>query len=262
MSRRSTAWPAGTPCWVDLSAADLESAQRAYAATLGWAYDPPSETYGGYATARVDGAVASGVAPVMQGASPAWTVYLASDDADATAAAIAAHGGTVLVGPMDVAPFGRMLIALDPQGAAFGVWQHGEMIGTQVVNEPGGLIWEQLAVPDPQAAQAFYGGVFGWSFSPMPGAPDDGHVTFHPAPGEPPMGGINPHTDGTPAHWLPYFAVVDADAAVAAATAGGGTLVGEPLDSPWGRMATLRDAEGATYAVMGTDGSAAPDRTG
>jgi hypothetical protein len=93
------------------------------------------------------------IGPLPTGAVPAWTVYLASDDADATADAVSAPGGPVLMGPGpgDVGPVGQMFVAADPAEAVFGVWQHGEHIGAGVVNEPGGLVWEDNAVPDPDA---------------------------------------------------------------------------------------------------------------
>jgi predicted enzyme related to lactoylglutathione lyase len=35
MSTRNEPWPAGTPCWVDLSVRDREAAQQFYSALLG-----------------------------------------------------------------------------------------------------------------------------------------------------------------------------------------------------------------------------------
>ncbi len=47
-----------------------------------------------------------------------WSVTFAVDDADATAAKAAELGGTVVVPPFD-APWVRMTIINDPQGATF-----------------------------------------------------------------------------------------------------------------------------------------------
>jgi predicted enzyme related to lactoylglutathione lyase len=54
----------------------------------------------------------------------------------------------------------------------------------------------------------------------------------------------------TPAHWVAYFSVVDADAAVTAATAGGGSALAGPHDTPYGRIAFLTDPNGAVFAVI------------
>jgi predicted enzyme related to lactoylglutathione lyase len=47
---------------------------------------------------------------------------LASDDVDATAAAITGNGGALLRGPVDTPfGFGRMALLTDPDGASFAV---------------------------------------------------------------------------------------------------------------------------------------------
>ena len=47
-----------------------------------------------------------------------WSVTFSTDDADATAAKAAELGGTVLVAPVD-APYSRLTVLRDPQGATF-----------------------------------------------------------------------------------------------------------------------------------------------
>ena len=49
---------------------------------------------------------------------PHWNVTFATDDADATAAKAAELGGNVVVPPFD-APWVRMTVIADPQGATF-----------------------------------------------------------------------------------------------------------------------------------------------
>jgi uncharacterized protein len=55
---------------------------------------------------------------------------------------------------------------------------------------------------------------------------------------------------GTPNHWHVYFAVADADATVARATELGGSILVEPFDTPVGRMAVIRDPQGATFSII------------
>jgi predicted enzyme related to lactoylglutathione lyase len=50
--------------------------------------------------------------------SPHWSVTFGVDDAEATAAKVRELGGEVLAGPMD-APWTRMVVVRDPQGAVF-----------------------------------------------------------------------------------------------------------------------------------------------
>ena len=51
-----------------------------------------------------------------------WSVVFAADDADATAAKVVELGGEVLAGPFD-APWTRMVVIKDPQGATFAASQ-------------------------------------------------------------------------------------------------------------------------------------------
>jgi uncharacterized protein len=60
-----------------------------------------------------------------------WTTYLASENADETAAKIKAAGGQLLTDPMDVmnawdSPYGRMAVVRDDQGAAFALMSVSE----------------------------------------------------------------------------------------------------------------------------------------
>lgn len=48
---------------------------------------------------------------------PHWMTYFAVKNADAAKAAVLANGGTVPYGPFD-SPYGRIIVAMDPQGAA------------------------------------------------------------------------------------------------------------------------------------------------
>ena len=56
--------------------------------------------------------------------------------------------------------------------------------------------------------------------------------------------------EGTPSHWVAYFAVPDADAAVAAVDAGGGSVLMPAETTPYGRMAAVADPFGAQFMVM------------
>ena len=117
----------------------------------------------------------------------------------------------MLVEPFDIPGNGRMCIAQDPLGAAFGVWQATATIGAQVYAEPGSLIWTDGRVPDPEAGRTFYASVFGYRYEPIDGEPPD-YTTIHfdtARDGEPVggIGGMMGAPEGTPAHWLAYFLV-------------------------------------------------------
>jgi len=251
MTHRDTPWPAGTPCWVDISVPDVAAATAFYGAVLGWTFVDSGEEYGHYTIAHTDGRAAAAIGPVMQEGQPtAWTVYLASEDADATAKLITENGGTLLFEPMEIPGNGRMCIALDASGGAFGVWQAIGMNGFAIANEPGSVSWTDARLTDVAAGRAFYSAVFGYTFQPVPGAPDDYgtvHIGGDPIGG---MGGMMGGPPGVPAHWLAYFAVADADAALAAITAGGGSVVMALEDTSFGRMGVVTDPFGAAFALI------------
>jgi uncharacterized protein len=247
MPTRDTAWPAGTPCWVDYNAADVEAAKTFYAAVLGWDYTQGQPEFGGYFTCLTKGLGAAGMMPQMEASQPsAWTTYFATDDSAATAAAIAAAGGTVVAGPHEVGTLGTMIVAVDGQGVLFGAWQAGDHTGVEIYNEPGSLVWNEAAMPDPQAAQAFYSSVFGLRFDGVDGMDDYATFTL----GEAPLGGLGGHNPGTPQGWMVCFSVGSTDEAAAAVEAGGGKIHTPPQDTPYGRFAVVEDPWGAAFELM------------
>ncbi|HET9657750.1 MAG TPA: VOC family protein [Kineosporiaceae bacterium] len=256
MSTRTQPWPAGTPCWADLMTPDQPTAERFYRAVLGWTMQDTGADEGHYALAMVGEHFAAGIGtppPDQPATPPAWTTYLASDDVDKTCDAITGSGGMVLVPATDVGTAGRMAVAQDPTGAVFGVWQAGDMIGATIVNEPGGIGWNDCRSRDPQRAMEFYSAVFGYTYTPMEGG--EAYWTIDGAGPGNAIGGIgqvDPSTpDDMPAHWMPYFVVADADTAAAAVTANGGQVAVPPFDTPYGRMSVVTDPHGAVFTITG-----------
>lgn len=251
MPTRTEKWPVGTPCWVDVAVPDVAEATKFYGPVLGWSFHDTGEDYGHYTMCMAAGDhTAAGIGKIqMEGQPAAWTVYLASDDADATAEQVTAGGGSVPVGPFDIPEVGRMAIAVDPAGAVFGIWQAKPLNGIVIYNEPGGLCWEDARLTDPDAGRTFYASLFGYSYAPIEGAP--GYTVFGPEGDEPQggIGGLEGAPEGTPSHWLPYFSVASVDEASAAAQSSGGTVLSPATDTPYGRMATLADPFGALFAV-------------
>ncbi len=247
MPTRNTPWPNGTPCWIDYGASDLDAVKTFYSSLLGWEYTGGEPEFGGYLTATLKGEQAAGLGPQQDpNDPPRWTTYFATDDAAGTAARIKDAGGTVIVEPMEVGPMGTMVIALDPQGNPFGLWQSGVHTGARIHNEPGALAWNEAAVDDPEAARAFYSTVFGFRFDEVPGA--EGYTTFTNT--DHPLGGLGGHQEGSPKGWTTCFSVASADDAVATVEAAGGTVTMAPMDTEFGRFAVVEDPWGAPFSVM------------
>lgn len=254
MVTRDTAWPGGTPCWVDLGVDDIDKARAFYSGVFGWDIPPGPPEAGGYAIALLRGRPAAGIGPKMGPAEmPAvWTTYIAADSADDTAAKVTAAGGQLLTDLMDVMDAGRMAIAADPGGSVFGIWQGRAHTGAGVANEPGSLCWNENMSRDFEGNKAFYRAVFGYDYDDMSGG---GFSYATLKLGDDIVGGIGGLPADVPAevpaHWSAYFAVADTDAAVDKATGLGGSVVRPAWDSPYGRMATVADDQGAAFSVIG-----------
>lgn len=248
MVNRDTPWPDGTPCWVDLMTTDATAARQFYGGMFGWDISVGGEETGYYGMATLGGRNVAGIGQMAGGNPPAWTTYLAIGDADATAAAITTAGGTVLQQPFDVLDVGRMLVAGDPTGAVFGVWQAKSHNGFQIANESNAVTWNEVLTRDRKAAEEFYAAVFGYTYTSF----GEGYSMFE----------VNGNTAGgigefpadappeAPSHWRAYFAVDDADAAVARVVELGGSVVRQPQDMPYGRHADVSDPQGAYFAVI------------
>jgi uncharacterized protein len=255
MPEVTTPYQPGTPCWIDLMAPDQQAALDFYRDLFGWQGEIGPEKYGGYSVCTLRGKPVAGMmkamAPGDQPApSPAWTTYFATASAVATQEAVAGNGGNVLVPEVDVAGLGRMVVAADPQGAVFGVWEAQEFAGAGIVNEPGALVWNQLVTADPRAAGTFYRAAIGLEAASMPDLPE---FTGFQVDGRT-VGGVQDMSkvpEGTPPHWLVNFAVDDTDSTVDALVRAGGVVLQPPFDMERvGRMSTVADPWGAVFAVV------------
>lgn len=252
MSTRHEPWPAGTPAWVDLGVPDLQAARDFYGPLFGWEFlVGPPET-GFYTTCLKDGEQAAAIGGQMEGdqTPPNWTVYLASIDATADAARIEANGGTVILAPMQVMEFGTMVIFADPAGAVAGLWQAGSHTGAQIVDVPGSVVWTEQMSRNLEASTTFFAAAFNYTYTDM--SADGFEYRSFEVDGvtRGGMGAISAEMGDLPPHWLTYFGVDDADAAVGYVGAHGGTVVRPPWDTPFGRMAVVQGPFGETFAVM------------
>jgi predicted enzyme related to lactoylglutathione lyase len=99
---------------------------------------------------------------------PHWNNYVSVEDADVVARRAQELGGSVFAGPLDVLSAGRMAAISDPQGAMVIAWQPAELVGAEVVNEPGAMAWNDLLTSDVEAARTFYEALFGWRVDAVP----------------------------------------------------------------------------------------------
>ncbi|GLY30087.1 VOC family protein [Kineosporia sp. NBRC 101731] len=253
MAIRTERWRAGTPCWTELSAVDVDDARAFYGPLLGWSFErSPSEH--SLVIATVDGAEAAGITEIHEDAPTGWLIHFAADDLRATAEAVVAHGGQILLPPRSAGTRGHRAVACDPAGAPFGLWQAGDAIGSGHVRDAGAFVWDDLRSSDPTAAREFYRRIFGFDNAPLPpemGAGDTYQTYSHPDE-EWPLGGIGPmmgEDDASP-YWLAYFQVRSITEALEFVESTGGRITGRDFDSPFGRMAAIKDPDGNRLWLM------------
>jgi predicted enzyme related to lactoylglutathione lyase len=246
-------FPPGAPIWIDLFTTDPTAAEAFYGQLFGWTAESAGEEFGGYINFAKDGERVAGAMKNdgSSGMPDAWSVYLATDDAKATADAVAAHGGLVIVAPMDVADLGVMEVFADVGHAAIGGWQPGTHTGFGLLAEPGTPGWFELHTRDYDAAVAFYQDVFKWDAHSMADTPEFRYTTL--GEGDAQRAGIMDAAaflpEGVPASWSIYFVVDDADAALVEIAELGGSVVQAAEDTPFGRLATATDPTGAVFKL-------------
>jgi predicted enzyme related to lactoylglutathione lyase len=250
MSERDT-YPAGVPCWAETLQRNPGAAQRFYASLFGWEAEHSEEDH--YAVLRLRGLDVAGVGLLADpDLDEAWYTNVRVDHVETAVEAVRAAGGTVLHEAIDAAPAGRLAVVRDPQGAVVCLWEAELREGAQIINAPGAWAMSALQTPDPDAAIAFYGAVFGWqpeAFGPatllrLPGYV--GGTPEQPVPRD--VVAVLLPGDG-PAQWNVDFWVSDTDATAARAAELGGTVVAAPYDRPLFRSAVLADAAGATFSI-------------
>lgn len=252
----------GTPIWFELTVDSQDKAQQFYESVAGWTVAAsPMPEHGGYriASAR-DGTGVGGLMtppPGMDGV-PGWAIYFAVGDVDATAERIRELGGSVHFGPMDIPHVGRFATVADPQGVIFQIMKGSSPEDSQAFKQIEGDralghgVWIELASPDPDAAIAFYGTLFGWEkLGAMPMG-DHGDYSFVGKGEFRPGAVMSSVATHALARWNWYIYVPDIDAAVEAAKTQGGALVVGPDQIPGGDYsAKLTDNHGHDIGIVG-----------
>ncbi|QJU56789.1 VOC family protein [Sphingomonas sp. AP4-R1] len=111
--------------WCELIAPDDAAALHFYGTLFGFVKDGamPMGEMGDYSFLRTAHGTEPFGAVMRQQPNqpvPAWVFYFRVADVDAAAETIKAEGGTVVMGPMEVPGGERVILAIDPQGAAVG----------------------------------------------------------------------------------------------------------------------------------------------
>jgi predicted enzyme related to lactoylglutathione lyase len=250
-------FPVGAPCWADLWTSDVEGSRAFYSALFGWEAQEPSEEFGGYFMFHRGGAPVAGgmgdMGPDMP-ADDSWKIYLSTDDIVGLHDALASRGAEALSPPVPVADLGLNMVFTDPNGARLGAWQPGTFPGFGILEEHGAPSWFELLTRDYGAALEFYRSAFAWRTEVEGDSDEFRYSTLrHPNDAGRQLAGVMDAAaflpEGVPDHWSIYWDVDDVDATVARARQLGGALVDGPMDTPYGRMATVTDPTGAQFKL-------------
>ena len=124
---------------------------------------------------------------------------------------------------------------------------------TQAVR-PGKFVWGDLVSQDVAASKAFYGQLFGWTFS------NGGRYTTVFNQGVPIAGMVVARDPKRGTEWIGNLSVADVDRASSIFGQHGGLVERGPIDAPdRGRIALVSDASGAALLLVRATGGDPPD---
>lgn len=237
----------GMPIWVELSTSDIRKTSRFYSEILGWDTSDDAD----YRIARSQNLPVAGFVAQADASTPdAWITYFYTENLDNTVLRVAELGGRVLVEPTEVTR-GTIAICVDTAGALFGLMHTDEIFVAG--GEPGTCAWYELtATAKYERAVEFYEELFGWMTNSLGNDNGDFKYTTVLEDGAP-FAGIwdaeGQFPPQVPSFWQTYLGVLNVDEAASKVAELGGTIVREPWDSDFGRMALIADSTGATFTL-------------
>jgi uncharacterized protein len=186
-------------------------------------------------------------------APPFWAMYVGVPKLEDASAHITRLGGKSVSPVITVPSVGRMQMMLDPQGAAFYIYEPSTTEHLpEAAPEVGEVSWHELMTTDAASAMTFYADVFGWQPSEtLDMGPMGKYHMFNRPHGM--IGGMMntpPDLAQVPPNWQIYFRVPDITAATERIKANGGQILNGPMEVPGGDwIVNATDPQGAAFAL-------------
>jgi len=238
--------------WRDLLTEDLDGVKRFYGELLGWEFTSTAIPH--YTLIEYRGRPIGGIVDVAgrnsQVKESQWISLLSVPDVDAATRATTAAGGTVHVGPTDIAGRGRLAVVTDPQGAVIAYLRATG--GDPPDNRPavGEFLWTELWTADLNGSARFYDDLVSYDLEDEVILDDVDYVVFE-RNGVPRAGVIVRPIEKVPAHWLPYVRVEDPEALAARVEELGGQVILPPSEEiRKGTVTIVLDPAGAALALQ------------
>lgn len=250
-----TVLPAGTPCWVELASTDAVAARQFYSELFGWdvhVQHDPSTPDRRYAIASRELTQTAGIRQARDPHS-GWSIHLAVHNIAGAVEWVEHLGGAATLGPIEIPERGSILHATAPGGVHVVFWEPAPT-WQFATGSPGAFAGADLYTHGAGASDDFFCRLFNFTSEQIGlGAIDYAEWRLDGAPVLYRYVMGSDYLTTTPAHWLVHFTVDPAggtDATAGQAIMLGGTVLIEPYDTPFGRIAVLADPAGEVFAVI------------
>lgn len=245
----------GRIVWYELLTKDMKAAEKFYSTVVGWTVAPFDGAPEPYSMFMRDAQTPTGgVMNIPQGEHfpPHWAMYVAVDKLEEAVAQIERLGGSAVRPVIDITNIGRMRMMLDPQKAAFYVYESATEQPPDGPRQIGDVSWHELMTTDAEAALQFYSQMFGWQQSTaMDMGPMGKYHVFKGSSYD--LGGMMnkpPEMAQAPPHWGIYFRVPDVEVAAEQVKSNGGKVLNGPMEVPGGsRIVNCQDPQGAHFSL-------------
>jgi predicted enzyme related to lactoylglutathione lyase len=235
---------------------DMKAAEAFYRTVVGWQTSPfdgagqPYTMFKRTADASVAGVMTR---PPEVKAPPFWAMYIGVPKVEEAAVQIKRLGGTAHTEVIEIPNVGRMQLMMDPQGAAFYIFQPArDEQRPEGAPEIGEGSWHELMTTDAPAAMKFYQQLFGWQPSEAMDMGAMGKYQMFNRPHGMIGGMMNkpPEMANVPPNWQIYFRVADVHAAAERIKANGGKILNGPMEVPGGDwVVNAMDPQGAAFGL-------------